>query len=88
MSATYNGGPAFPVSTGCNDGQLGHQDGQFTWQFPGMTLRDYFAAKALVGLMSDPTFAKELQRMGKPIGDSMAAAAYGMADSMLKARGA
>lgn len=31
------GGPAFPVS---------HQDGHSTWQFPGMTLRDYFIAHA------------------------------------------
>ena len=38
-----NGGPAFPsevVTT--NDG----------WLHSGMTLRDYFAAKALVGLLS------------------------------------
>lgn len=36
--------PAFPVSTSKNDeGILGHQDGNTTFQFPGMSLRDYFA---------------------------------------------
>lgn len=46
----HNGGPAFPVdtrSTGSEEsGDYGHQTGNITWQFPGMTLRDYFAAKA------------------------------------------
>jgi hypothetical protein len=40
--------PAFPVSTRvCSDGFLGHQDSASTWQFSGMTLRDYFAAAEL-----------------------------------------
>lgn len=39
----FNGGPAFPVST--VSATAGHQDGHMTWQFPGMTLRDYFAAR-------------------------------------------
>ncbi len=38
------GGPAFPVSTA--KASEGHQDGHSTWQFPGMTLRDYFIAHA------------------------------------------
>lgn len=48
MSAPINGGPAFPVSTSVNDatGEYGHQTGNATWQCPGMTLRDYFAAHA------------------------------------------
>lgn len=45
-----NGGPAFPVSTSSSGGEehgdYGHQDGHSTWQFPGMTLRDYFAVRA------------------------------------------
>ena len=38
MSVKDDGGPAFPVSLDC--GSAGKQ------QFEGMTLRDYFAAKA------------------------------------------
>ncbi len=39
-----DGGPAFPVSTASDSsGVLGHQDGHYTWQYPGMSLRDYFA---------------------------------------------
>lgn len=43
MADFKDGGPAFPVSTSLEAGQYGHQDGPQTWQFPGMTLRDYFA---------------------------------------------
>lgn len=44
-----NGGPAFPVDTRpIEDGPdgYGHQTSPSTWQYPGMTLRDYFAANA------------------------------------------
>lgn len=51
MSEKIDGGPAFPVSTSSRwhetSGPYGHQDGSSTWQFPGMTIRDYFAAKAM-----------------------------------------
>jgi hypothetical protein len=45
-----NGGPAYPVATraGDIDGGLGHQCGDKLWQFPGMTLRDYFAGQAMI----------------------------------------
>jgi hypothetical protein len=59
------GGPAFPCPT-ISIGQ--HQ---------GMTLRDYFAAKAMQGLMD----------AAMPIPE-IAVAAYEMADAMLKARDA
>ncbi|PTT41492.1 hypothetical protein DBR23_05965 [Acidovorax sp. HMWF018] len=71
-----NGGPAFPVSTGNPDAP--HQDGHTTAQFPGMTLRDYFAAKALQGLLSD-------SKVQAPRSE-FAAEAYAMADEMLRAR--
>lgn len=78
------GGPAFPTESA-------HQSGQSTWHFEGMTLRDYFAAKALPsvysaaivdaaggsGLFSDPDW-----RVG------LALDTYAMADAMLKARAA
>ena len=81
------GGPAFPVSTA--EASEGHLDGPNTWQFPGMTLRDYFAAKAIQGLAcSDST----LWPLGATISDDptdalyMARTAYLIADAMLKAR--
>jgi len=43
----------------------------------GMTLRDYFAAKAMQGLLASDVYA--------PM-DSFATRAYAMADAMLKAR--
>lgn len=46
----------------------------------GMTLRDYFAAKALQGLLADEAYGEEQ--------DSTASWCYAMADAMLVARGA
>lgn len=60
-----NGGPAFPVSGMQHDGG-----------FHGMTLRDYFAAKAM------PEF-----NWGAGRNPECAKAAYEAADAMLAARG-
>jgi hypothetical protein len=60
-----NNTPAFP-----NEGGAGN-----LWNDKGMTLRDYFAAKALPFLMS------AYEDM-----DAIAGVAYKMADAMLKAR--
>ena len=46
----------------------------------GMTLRDYFAAKAMQGVLSRPT-------AGLLNAEDIAPAVYMMADAMLKARG-
>ena len=45
---------------------------------PGMTLRDYFAAKAMQGILSDPNFSSP--------DDKLAEACYLIANAMLKAR--
>lgn len=46
----------------------------------GMTLRDYFAAKAMLGIITDP-------KEGQPFtNDQLAQWAYQVADEMLKAR--
>lgn len=71
--------PAFPVSTG--NSYSGHQDGHTTWQFPGMTLRDYFAAKAMQGFVS----SYQDGDVTCPLAD-IAIDAYDMADAMLQAR--
>ena len=60
-----NGGSAFPIPG---------QDMQST----GMTLRDYFAAKAMQALISDPGI--------RGTHDEFAKQAYKCADAMLRAR--
>lgn len=72
MNKTNTGGPAFPV----ND----------TWGHAGMTLRDYFAAKALPPLVAfapDGTFFGVDHDMTNL---AYALAAYAMADAMIEAR--
>jgi len=63
------GGPAFPTGTGGN-----------TPYSNGMTLRDYFAAKAMLGILDDP------HRDMNYGYDAIASYAYSLADAMLKAR--
>ena len=69
------GGPAFPVSTA--EASEGHQDGPNTWQFPGMTLRDCFAAHAPVwqergarhagGVEADPKWTGGMRINGRSV---------------------
>ena len=66
---------AFPVQTHEYDGQ----DNVLQYQEDGMTLRDYFAAKALSILC-------EMQFREKFSTDDIAKTAYELADDMLKAR--
>ena len=63
MNTDNNGGPAFPI--GSTPEEWGN----------GMTLRDYFAAKAMQNYICDDYTP-----------DARAKAAYEMADAMLKAR--
>jgi len=44
----------------------------------GMTLRDYFAAKAMQAILGDPDYSNP--------DDKLAAASYSIADAMLEAR--
>ena len=54
----------------------------------GMTLRDYFAARAMQALLSDPEWRENLD-VETPLEPSefTAQSAYLMADAMIKARG-
>lgn len=73
---TKDGGPAFPGSVSADEyGGLNHGT-------PGMSLRDYFAAMALQGILA---FCPEGcdQQMKGPMA---AADAYAIADAMLLAR--
>lgn len=66
MDKINDGGPAFPTSNA---------------QAEGMTLRDYFAAKAMGALVGTEMFTE-----GQLMDHEVAGHAYAMADAMLKAR--
>jgi hypothetical protein len=66
--------PAFP-----RPASPAHQHGMHNPQ-DGMTLRDYFAAKAMQGMFASGNLPQSVQD------DELAFAAYNMADAMLKAR--
>jgi hypothetical protein len=51
-----------------------------------MTLRDYFAAKAMQALVVGPQIPAEAIRPGGALQDGVARMAYAAADAMLKAR--
>lgn len=67
------GGPAFPYS-GVHKGE----NENFIIDTHGMTLRDYFAAKAMAGEMSST------EPLSVP--ENIASRAYAIADAMLKER--
>jgi hypothetical protein len=52
----------------------------------GMDLRDYFAAKAMQGLLANPKLADEIRKQGGAFGGWIEKAAYGWADAMMEAR--
>jgi len=64
--------PAFPVDP---EVVINHDH-----EWCGMTLRDYFAAKAMQGLLSDPDWRKYMNF------EETAYAAYKQANAMMKAR--
>lgn len=69
------GGPAFPAPAGVQ---------HITEQ--GMTLRDYFAAKAIQGLLANPKLHEHILKQGGAYSGWIEESAYGWADAMLKAR--
>ena len=68
---TNTGGPAFSCD------RIPTPDGRVVTS-DGMTMRDYFAAKAMQAYWSDPDVADDL--------NTAAMWAYDMADAMMKAR--
>ena len=78
MSNTKDtGGPAFPMP-----GMAGLPNGEFFYGHDGMTLRDYFAAEAMRGVLAGRYPITEKPNAQNEI----AFAAYQQADAMLKAR--
>jgi len=68
MNNTSTGGPAFPCEV------LGiDEHGEYRKPYEGMTLRDYFAAKAMQGLLASEFDAPS---------DKFAAKAYALADAI------
>jgi hypothetical protein len=70
--------PAFPVNP---EVVINHDH-----EWCGMTLRDYFAAKALSGLIGLWTESSRHLKAGQSLGDFVSEQAYAYADSMLKVR--
>lgn len=78
MSSKNDGGPAFPQHGWTSNPEvLERMKGQ-----GGMTLRDWFAAMAMQGILSNP----ETVRHGQDGPSSVCNAAFNFADKMLKAR--
>ncbi|EOG5484680.1 hypothetical protein ACLE1M_000533 [Enterobacter hormaechei] len=81
------GGRAFPCDSIVERDEVGHLHG-FEISSGGMTLRDYFAAKAMQSIVSSP---KEMESLIDTLGAKTAYAkvsetAYVIADEMLRAR--
>lgn len=70
--AEQDGGPAFPATN-----QMVNERGG------GMSLRDYFAAKAMATYLRDDLAALDMAQVDE---DLIADCAYSMADAMLRAR--
>jgi hypothetical protein len=73
MSNTNTGGPAFPCD-------LTMYDQEVVGTMQGMTLRDYFAAKAMQSYLADRAWQAEIPH------SETARVAYIVADAMLRAR--
>lgn len=81
-----DGGPAFPMDWMDFQPHTGEQ--VVRQQFPGMTLRDYFAAKAMQGIITslgEESHRKQMLREGHTLRD-IPAVAYEIADAMLAER--
>lgn len=77
--STNNGGPAFPFPASLYPDGSTHDPGD-----PGMSLRDYFAAKAMQGLMGRNW--SECKVTDEELIAIWARSSYGMADAMMKER--
>lgn len=76
-----DGGPAFPVTTIQPDGKGGMMP---DYTISGMSLRDYFAAKAMQASISG--FLAQRGRVIEGDATVIARASYNMADAMLRVR--
>lgn len=95
MTTTKDGGPAFPHAKVNTDPFTQSQDIE---KLQGMSLRDYFAAAALQGLLASEVFMGVVDATSKSLGMNakeeaeiqprvVSKTAYCIADAMIKARG-
>jgi hypothetical protein len=78
MKKTNTGGPAFP----CDRIQAGNH----VVCSDGISTRDYFAAKAMQGLLANPKLSETILKHGGAHGGWIEDSAWAFADSMLKVR--
>ena len=76
MSTENDGGPAFPQHGWSSDPEVLKRMSENG----GMSLRDWFAGQALIGVLANNELAHSVP-------DVNASSAYAIADAMLKARG-
>lgn len=69
------GGPAFPFVPG---------EGSALYESEGMTLHDYFSAKAMAAIISNPSLIDDLGQLHV---DWVISHSRAVADAMIKARG-
>jgi hypothetical protein len=77
-----NGGPAFPVAP------MENRNGDYSSGCDGMTLRDYFAAKAMAALMTSEPGHSSWWSMpeGRSLTEWVASDSYAYADAMIAER--
>lgn len=75
-----NGGPAFPTQT------VVYENGQVQYGDNGMTLRDYFAAKAMAAMWSNQYVIEGLSRITEDQAKAISKMAFEQADAMLAER--
>jgi hypothetical protein len=80
MSKINTGGPAFPTGIVTDD------KGMIVGGGFGMTLRDYFAAKAMQALIRSAPNGTTFGASSEATNSTYAFASYAVADAMLKAR--
>lgn len=92
MAHTTDGGPAFPceMETHVEYPGITAMTGTRSDRYPGMSLRDYFAAKAMAALLGNNGFMGRFStiatRDGIALKDCLALECYLIADAMLRAR--
>lgn len=81
-----DGGPAFPVQTAFNPATGEPVHTGFYWEGNGMTLRDYFAAAALSGILAKCPYEDMKKVTPDELQTLTACGAYKLADAMLSER--
>lgn len=74
--------PAFPTQDSADGG--GFQCGELLWQYPGMSLRDWFAGQALDAVIRTCASDTDARKLGPE--PYFAIKAYAIADAMLAER--